>query len=428
MDGMRRSKTVNGTTITHIWVGGQIVADVTGNYTATCYVRGTNLLAQYEFNYGASDDYTYYLQNAHGDVTALLDAAGELTKSYVYDAFGVEQNIDDSDSNAFRYCGEYYDAETGTVYLRARYYNPVTGRFISRDTFTGKHEEPLSLNLYTYCHNNPIFNFDPSGHSIWSELADCWQTGIDMLKDGCWGNGGKIFVSYSEGVVDTMSGYGDAATEFVQNPIKTTGNALYQFANDPTKPLRDVGGFYCDLAIASYNHDWESVAYEMGGATSHTAVVGSTYIATTGIASNIPETINVPTLNYSAYALTGGSVAYGFAVSTTCVSTAGAVAVAEGTIAANIMYSQYTAPKGGGGKTDSINVNGREVTFGHGGRHLEGTGLTPEQVNSAIANNLPDLRPGEFYKGTVNINGVTIEYTSYGLTECKVNVGTYYPK
>lgn len=164
MDGMRRSKTVNGTTITHIWVGGQIVADVTGNYTANCYVRGTNLLAQYDFNYGASDDYTYYLQNAHGDVTALLDTAGELTKSYVYDAFGVEQNIDDSDSNAFRYCGEYYDTETGTVYLRARYYNPVTGRFISRDSYVGRIGAPLSLNLYTYCTNNPIVLADPSGH------------------------------------------------------------------------------------------------------------------------------------------------------------------------------------------------------------------------------------------------------------------------
>lgn len=150
----------------------------------------------------------------------------------------------------------------------------------------------------------------------------------------------------------------------------------------------------------------------MGSATYHTAVVGSTYIGTAGIASNIPSTINLPKLNYSAYALTDGTVTYGFAVSTTCVSTAGAVAVAEGIIAANIMYSNYTAPKGGGGKTDSIKINGREVTFGHGGRHLEGTGLTPEQVNSAIANNLPNLKPGEFYKGTVNINGVSIEYTS----------------
>ena len=63
-----------------------------------------------------------------------------------------------------RYCGEYYDAETGTIYLRARYYNPSTGRFISRDSNTGKPGEPLSLNLYTYCQNNPISFMDFNGH------------------------------------------------------------------------------------------------------------------------------------------------------------------------------------------------------------------------------------------------------------------------
>lgn len=63
-----------------------------------------------------------------------------------------------------RYCGEYYDAETGTIYLRARYYNSSTGRFISRDSFAGRRSDPLSLNLYTYCRNNPIRYIDPSGH------------------------------------------------------------------------------------------------------------------------------------------------------------------------------------------------------------------------------------------------------------------------
>ena len=88
----------------------------------------------------------------------------------------MEQNIDDSDANAFRYCGEYYDAEIGTIYLRARYYDPIIGRFISRDSYSGKNEDPLSLNLYTYCHNNPIIGIDPSGHyadtmgNFWSEL------------------------------------------------------------------------------------------------------------------------------------------------------------------------------------------------------------------------------------------------------------------
>ena len=48
--------------------------------------------------------------------------------------------------------------------MRARNYNPSTGRFISRDAFAGRRSDPLSLNLYTYCKNNPIRYVDPSGH------------------------------------------------------------------------------------------------------------------------------------------------------------------------------------------------------------------------------------------------------------------------
>ncbi len=96
----------------------------------------------------------------------LTDADGAITKSYTYDAFGVEKNIDDADANVFRYCGEYYDAETGTVYLRARYYDPTIGRFISRDSYAGDNTDPLSLNLYTYCQNNPILGTDPTGHWV----------------------------------------------------------------------------------------------------------------------------------------------------------------------------------------------------------------------------------------------------------------------
>ena len=105
-----------------------------------------------------------------------------MTKTYKYDAFGVEKDIDNSDTNAFRYCGEYYDAETGTIYLRARYYNPSTGRFISRDSFVGENEDPLSLNRYTYCHNNPIVGYDPSGH-FFSELWDGIKSAAGAVKD-----------------------------------------------------------------------------------------------------------------------------------------------------------------------------------------------------------------------------------------------------
>ena len=164
ISGLRDSKTVNGVTTTHIWSGSQIVVDYTAHYTSTVYIRGTSLAAAFDWDEGSKGDNRFYIQNAHGDVVNLTNADGEVTKKYTYDAFGVEKNIDDSDTNAFRYCGEYYDAETGTIYLRARYYNPGTGRFISRDSFAGRRSDPLSLNLYTYCRNNPIRYIDPSGH------------------------------------------------------------------------------------------------------------------------------------------------------------------------------------------------------------------------------------------------------------------------
>ncbi len=169
VNGLRYEKTVNSKTVHHVWDGSeQIIADVVESqfYKANCYVRGTNLLAAYSYNGGIKSEYTYYTQNAHGDVVNLTDAEGAVTKSYTYDAFGVEQDIDDSDTNAFRYCGEYFDAETGTVYLRARYYSPTTGRFISRDSYAGDNNDPLSLNLYTYCHNNPVSGTDSTGHFL----------------------------------------------------------------------------------------------------------------------------------------------------------------------------------------------------------------------------------------------------------------------
>ena len=183
--GLRYEKTVNGETINHVWDGNkQIVADVIDNqfYEADCYIRGTNLVAKYNYWNGDKSEYTYYTQNAHGDVVNLTDKDGKVTKSYRYDAFGVEKNIDENDTNAFRYCGEYFDKETATVYLRARNYNPSTGRFISRDSFAGVLSDPLSLNLYTYCGNNPIFYKDSSGHS-YGTLPDGTKMSINSASD-----------------------------------------------------------------------------------------------------------------------------------------------------------------------------------------------------------------------------------------------------
>ena len=68
----------------------------------------------------------YYVYDGHGNVTGY---AGE---NYSYDAFGNLQT-DNENINPFLYCGEYTDAETGMIYLRNRYYDPTTGRFITKD-------------------------------------------------------------------------------------------------------------------------------------------------------------------------------------------------------------------------------------------------------------------------------------------------------
>ena len=229
VDGLRIKKTVDDKTIHHVWDGSQqIIADVVDNefYEANCYLRGTNLVATYNYQNGVKSGYTYYTQNAHGDVVNLTDETGAVTKSYTYDAFGVEQNIDDADDNAFRYCGEYYDSESGTIYLRARYYDPTIGRFISRDSVAGKNTDPLSLNLYTYCHNNPIIGTDPSGH--WLHIAvGALIGGASELVGQLIDNGGHFSeVNWAAVGMQTFSGGLSAA--------------LGPFAGTATSALGDV--------------------------------------------------------------------------------------------------------------------------------------------------------------------------------------------
>ena len=108
-----------------------MAAEVQDGQVTASYLRGINLISQ-DVGY----DRFYYQYNAHGDVVTLTDQTGSVSKSYDYTAFGIESDPDADDENPFRYCGEYYDNETGTYYLRARYYAPPSAASPSR-TATG---------------------------------------------------------------------------------------------------------------------------------------------------------------------------------------------------------------------------------------------------------------------------------------------------
>ena len=136
--------------------GSNVVAE-TKNNTTTNYIRGVSGIISSSIQ-GTNNTTKYYLSDGHGNVTNLTDSSGAVVKTYSYDAFGVEENINSTDTNPFRYCGEYYDIEIGQIYLRARYYDPSLGRFTQQDPAMAN-----GMNWYVYCGNDPANRSDETG-------------------------------------------------------------------------------------------------------------------------------------------------------------------------------------------------------------------------------------------------------------------------
>ncbi len=176
--GLRKTKTSNLAVTNYAWYGGNMVLDYTGSAAAgKLYVYGLTLISQ--------GNPWYYIYNAHGDVIKYINSSGAVLKSYDYDAFGEEVDPNAADANPFRYAGQYFDSETGTYYLRARYYSPALGRFTQQDAWGyGNPGDPLSLNLYVYCYGNPVRYFDPNGTSAKDVMVGIGLALDDSLSDG----------------------------------------------------------------------------------------------------------------------------------------------------------------------------------------------------------------------------------------------------
>lgn len=122
-----------------------------------------------------NDEFVRYIKDPHGNVVA-TNKDGELYGSFDYTAFGNQLEATDT-TNPFRYCGEYYDEESGMVYLRNRYYNSTTGRFISEDPIKD------GVNWYVYAEDNPVNMWDPNGLASIIFVADGMQDQDRVRQD-----------------------------------------------------------------------------------------------------------------------------------------------------------------------------------------------------------------------------------------------------
>ena len=157
-DGQRISKTVNGVLTTFVEDPGQqnyqTVEELNGvGNVAESYTYGTSRLGSFPGN--ASN---FELSDRLDSVRLVTDGSGNILDSYSYDAFGTATVLTGGQSN-YEFDGERLDPETGLILLRARYYDPAVGRFITKD--------PLGigggLNNYTFSKDDSIDYADPSG-------------------------------------------------------------------------------------------------------------------------------------------------------------------------------------------------------------------------------------------------------------------------
>jgi RHS repeat-associated protein len=108
---------------------------------------------------------SFYVYDGGGSVRNLTNTAGVITDEYEYDAYGNSFTKVGTTPNNYLYRGEQFDSDLDLYYLRARYYNPSTGRFLSRDPEDGYTNDPASLHKYLYANGDPVNLADPTGRA-----------------------------------------------------------------------------------------------------------------------------------------------------------------------------------------------------------------------------------------------------------------------
>ncbi len=189
----------NGKIIYYIYDGLNLIQeiDATGQVIAS-YVYELGI--DHPISMRLDGNIYYYLYDHLGSVIALTDEEGNIVNEYEYDAWGNITKEIGNILNPFRFTGREWDDESGFYCYRARYYDPVIGRFISKDPVTNSSLNLLSQNRYIYVNNNPQRYTDPLGlfpnpiceffSNLLGPTADAltnFLTGVGSASAATWG-------------------------------------------------------------------------------------------------------------------------------------------------------------------------------------------------------------------------------------------------
>jgi RHS repeat-associated protein len=188
----------------------QVFEESANGIVQRTYTHGLQRISENQQIQGAWTP-SFYGYDGFGSVRQLTSLAGGVTDSYNYDAFGNLLSSPGPTPNNYLYRGEQYDSDLGLYYLRARYYNPQTGRFLSRDPvdgipldLNGIPTDPRALHKYLYANGDPINGIDPMGREVMFENAliqgGSKETVIDVAVDSL----GKAIDKCFEAVATTL--------------------------------------------------------------------------------------------------------------------------------------------------------------------------------------------------------------------------------
>lgn len=172
--GHRIEKNVNGAITRYFYDRDNVLLEFDGNNQFQArYTHGPNVDQPLMMERGGS--VYFFHADAVGSIRSLTDATGRPVRSWTYDSFGRLSGFDPAAQPAapYAFAGREYDSESGVYYLRARYYDPATGRFLSTDPMgvTARllagggnlFRDAQQLNPYSYAVNNPLAFRDSTG-------------------------------------------------------------------------------------------------------------------------------------------------------------------------------------------------------------------------------------------------------------------------